>query len=172
MKSQGEEWRSTFKSLNRVAFKALFSIWQPSQDRHGMEYWFWSGNGLPELFPWHPRCVRPWTAWWGFEGNLESRCLWALLAACGFLDTIPDLLSPSSLDTSNSRGLLGSLGMSLFFIVSDHANQILLRKPWVCIFPAGPIYTGPSLLSDCEGATCRFCSLSVAFAFFQILWSH
>lgn len=138
MKSKREEWKSTFKSLNRVAFRALFSIWQPSQDGHGLKYWFWSGNGLPELFPWHTWCIRLWIGQWGFEENLESRCLWALWAVCGSLETTSDSLSPSSLDTSNSRGLLGSLGVGFLFIVYRSCKPDFTEKTLGVFFSCRP----------------------------------
>lgn len=47
---------------------------------------------------------------WGFEGNLGSRCLWATSVACdlGLWRLFLIWLFPGTLDTSDSRGLLGT----------------------------------------------------------------
>lgn len=79
---------------------------------------------------------------------MESRCLWVLLAAGGSLETLPDLLSPSSLDTSNSRGLLGSLGLGLIFIVCRSCKPDFTEKTLGMFFVLQAPYTQDHLSSQ------------------------
>lgn len=166
----GQNENSIFTSLNRVSLK-VFLIFHLTLSQDGMEYSFWSGNLLPELFPWHPKCVRLWLDQsvdiWGKFGIYmpvgSLSCMWL-----GCLEAFST--HPSHQWQQKAIGNLRDEACSL--LSADHANQILLRKPWISFYIAGSIHTGSSVPSDCEGTTCRFCSLSVAFAFFPILWSH